>query len=229
MRRRLFVLILMSVLVAALPTTAVALGFDVEAKAGAGIGLGSTDNTSITGAPRLAADGGVGIDLYLFNLGGVDVGISTGAEYSYLTFHSVWSNFQGLGIDQTSDATYNYLDFPIALVCSIPLSSSMRLVARAGAFIGYFLSGSANLQYPANVFGLTSGTTTLDSSNTIQMEYGVHATAGADIDLGGGLSVSPAVQLDLGLTDTTVNVPGNSFKDTLWSLTAMVGIKYKVL
>jgi hypothetical protein len=72
---------------------------------------------------------------------------------------------------------------------------------------------------------------TLDKDNTILTAYGLHFTAGADIALGGGFSLAPAIQFDMGLTDITKNtqpLPG-TFNDTLWALTAVVGIKYKVL
>ena len=223
MRKWLFVLILLGLAALTLPMTVGAFGLDVEAKAGAGIGLGTTDNKNITGAARLAAGGGVGIDLFLLNAGPVTLGLSTGVEYSYLTFHSTDSNYQGYGLNVTTDATYNYITVPIALVGSMPLSSSLRLVMRAGAFIGYFLNGSADLT------GDVVQTSDLDSSNTEQWQYGLHFTAGADIDLGGNFSVSPALQFDMGLTDTSVNAVAGPYKDTFWSLTAIVGIKYKAM
>jgi hypothetical protein len=214
-----------------LPMTAVALGLDVEAKAGAGIALGATDNPSATGAVRLAADAGVGVDLFLLSAGSIDLGIAVGAEYSYLTFHSVWTNVPSPpfppGVNQTTDATYNYVNLPISLVCRVPVNESIQAVIHAGGFIGYFLGGTANLTYSSIV---PNSTATLDSSNTVLWEYGLHFTAGADIALGGGLALAPAVQFDMGLTDTSVNsAAAGNFKDTFWSLTAMLGIKYKVM
>jgi hypothetical protein len=228
MRKGHLVLILMSLMVIELPVAAAALGLDVEAKGGAGVALGTTDNTDITGSARLAAAGGLGIDLYVVTLGSIDLGISTGVEYSYLTFHSAWNNFQFPGEVQTTDATYNYVNVPIAAVARVPINDSIRFVCRAGAFIGFFLSGSANNTYSQPP--IPNNTATLDSSNTIGMEYGLHFTAGPDIALGGNLAVSPALQFDMGLTDTSVNSPAaGSFKDTFWSLTLVVGIKYTVM
>jgi len=228
MRKMLLVVILLGLVASGLPMTAMALGLDVEAKVGAGVALGTTDNASVTGTARMAADGGVGIDLYLISLGSIDIGVSTGVEYSYLTFHSTWSNFPFAGVDQTTDSKYNYINVPIALIGSMPVGSSLTLVVRAGGFIGYFLSGTADNTYSNPI--VPSNTATLDSSNTIQWEYGLHLSAGTDIGLGGNLAVSPAIQFDMGLTDTSVNggAAGN-FKDTFWSLTLAVGIKYKVL
>ena len=74
----------------------------------------------VTGTPRNRLhEGGIGVDLYLLSTGGFDLGISAGVEYTYLTFHSLWKNVGGL-TDQTSDATYNYVYVPIALVGRIP-------------------------------------------------------------------------------------------------------------
>lgn len=227
MRKTLSVLILLGLAAIALPMAAAALGLDIEAKAGAGVALGATDNSSISGSPRIAAGGGVGLDFYLVNLGPIDLGIAIGGEYSYLTFHSVWSDFPFAGEDQTTDAVYNYVNIPIALVCRVPINESIQVVVRAGGFIGYFLNGTADITFTTLP---TPPRTTLDSSNTIRWEYGLHFTAGADIALGSGISLAPAVQFDMGLTDTSVNsAQPTPSKDTFWSLTAIVGIKYKVL
>jgi hypothetical protein len=234
MHRRLGVLVLVSLAIVALPMAASALSLDVEAKGGAGIGLGTTDNKDITGQARLAADGGVGVDLFLFSLGPVEVGLSTGVEYSYLTFHSTWKNLSAgpLGTtDFTSDATYNYINVPIALVGRYSLNPSLKIVGRVGAFVGYFLNGKSDNTYKPEIplAGLTDGSTDLDSSNTIRMEYGLHVTGGVDIGVMQNVAVEPALQFDMGLTDTSKNSTGNDFKDTFWSLTVAVGIKYNAL
>ena len=236
MRNKLFVLGLLALLTIMLPITASALGLDVEAKGGAGLALGTTNNSSITGtAVRLAADGGVGIDLYLLTVGSAELGLSIGAEYSYLTFHSTWANKIPVGApggasDLTTDSTYNYLNIPISLVGSVPINPSLKLVVRAGGFIGYFLSGTANNTFSNPNYQSQNGSVALDSNSTNQWEYGLHFTAGADFGVGGGFSVEPALQFDMGLTDTTPNNAQNgSFNDTFWSLILTVAIKYSVL
>jgi len=233
MRKILTALILLGLVAIALPMTAAALGLDVEAKGGGGIGLGTTDNSDNSGSPRLAANGGVNIDLYLLNIGPADLGISFGTEYVYLTFHSVEKNlpsppFPVPGLSLTTDATYRYLDFPLSIVCKVPVNDSLLLTFRAGAFLAYFLGGSADLSYSAIL--PDSNGNTLDSSNTIRSEYGLHFTAGADISLGSGLFLTPGLQFDMGLTDTSVNsVQPVASKDTFWSLTGILGIKYEIL
>jgi hypothetical protein len=229
MRNRLFILILLGFLTIGLPMTAAALGLDVEAKAGAGLSLGTTDNSDATGAARMAAGGGVGIDLYVVKLGPVDLGIAFGVEYSYLNFHSTWTNFLP-GVDQTADSNYGYLNIPIALVGRMPLTQSIQVVVSAGVFFGDFLGGNSNDTYNPNIG--QNGHQPLDSSNTYPWEYGLHVTAGTDLALGGGLLFAPALQFDMGFTDTTKPIPlpnGTNFKDTFWSLTLVVGIKYNVI
>ena len=234
MRKILTALILLGLVAIALPMTAAALGLDVEAKGGAGIGLGTTDDSDISGSPRLAALGGVNIDLYLLNVGPVDLGISFGTEYTYLTFHSVEKNlpvaiFFIPGLSVTTDSTYRYLDFPLSLVCKVPVNDSLLLTVRAGAFLAYFLGGSADQVFSNPAVPSISGAK-LDSSNTEKSEYGLHFTATADISLGSGLSLTPGIQFDMGLTDNTVDsaeyVPS---KATFWSLTGILGIKYQIL
>ena len=196
---------------------AAALGLDIEAKGGAGIGLGSTTSSTITGSPLLAAGGGIGVDVFLFEAGPVNLGIAAGAEYAYLSQHS-----EDSATTVKEDAQYNYLYVPLSLVGSVPLGP-VNLVVHVGGFAGYFLSGKAiNITFG----GSPVADATLDTSNTAQWEYGIHVALGADIPLMSGLSIAPAVQLDYGLTDITTT---QSSKDTLASLALMVAIKYKAM
>jgi len=219
MHKRLVVLILMGAALAALPAAIGALGLDIEAKGGAGIGLGSTDNPNITGSPLLAAGGGVGADVFFFNAGPANIGISAGAEYTYLSVHD---EIAALALKE--DVQYNFLYIPLALVGSIPVGP-VNLVVHVGGFAGYFLSGKAT---NATLGGSPLPDTTFDSSNTAQWEFGLHLAAGADIPVMTGISISPAVQFDMGLTDVT-NSDTPDYKDTLWSLAVMIGIKYKAM
>jgi hypothetical protein len=237
MRHLRFTLVLVAGLALALPLATNALGLDVEAKGAGGVALGSTTNPDESGSPRAGFLGGVGVDVYLFDVGPVNLGVAVGAEYASLTFHGVLNNFGsffvGPGITQTSDSTYNYLQFPISLVGKIPLTQSIALTLRAGAFIGHFLGGSATLSYNSNPGNVFPTSQTLDSSTTIVGEYGLHFTGGLDIGLGGGLALSPGVQFDMGLTNTGVNNPTGApgaypYSDTFWSVTATLGIKYTV-
>lgn len=232
MHRRFGVLVLAGLAVMALPMAAAALGLDVEAKGGAGFALGSTDNKDVAGSPRLAAQGGIGVDLYVLTVGPVDLGLSAGAEYAYLTTHSTWKNFAGYPVQQTTDGRYNYLIFPVSIGARYALTQSVDMTANVGAFIGYFLNGKFDLGWSPEIppYFQDSKNNKFDSDKVKQMEYGLHVAAGADIRILPNVSVSPALQLDMGLTDITPNNATNgSFDDTLWSLTAMVGIKYKAL
>jgi len=220
MKKWLVVLVLAALAFAALPMTVAAFGLDVEAKGGAGIGLGSTSSTTETGSPLLAAGGGVGVDVFLFSAGPVDLGIASGAEYTYLSQHS-----SDTATTVKEDAQYNYLYIPVSVVGSIPVGP-VSLVVHAGGFAGYFLSGKA-INITAG--GFPQPDTDL-ASYTEQWEFGIHLAAGVDIPIMSGISVSPAVQFDYGLTDVTVDAKQTiASKDTLASLAFMVSIKYKAM
>ncbi len=231
MRNRLFILILLGALTLGLPMTAAALGLDVEAKGGAGLGLGTTNNPSIVGAVRLSGGAGIDCDVYFLKAGSVDLGICVGVDYSYLSFHSTWSTYLGAPSDQTVDSQYNYINIPVMLVGSVPLNSSLRLVLKAGGFVGYFLGGTANISYNPQIpaFGLTNGSATLNSSNTYSWEGGLNFTAGIDIPVGSNVAITPQLLYNMGLSNITVPFAGTSFNNTFWALTAMVGIKYTVM
>ena len=234
-------MLLVGLAIMALPMAAAALGLDLEAKGGVGFALGSTDNKDVTGVARVAGQGGIAADLYLVTLGPVDIGLSTGAEYAYLTTHSTWKGYSlfpspippGTASDQTTDTRYSYLIIPVSIVARYPLSSSVTLIGRLGAFYGYFLSGQIDVSWDPEIplFQIVDSKNNKATSDDVKSaEYGIHATAGADIGIMPNVSLSPSVQLDMGLTDTTPNNATNgSFNDTLWSLTLMVGIKYKAL
>lgn len=82
----------------------------------------------------------------------------------------------------------------------------------------------------ATIGGSPLADVTFDSSNTVQWELGLHLAAGVDIPVMTGISISPAVQFDMGLTDVTIDSAQPSpSKDTLWSLAVMIGIKYKAM
>lgn len=219
MRHSLFALVFAAFIILALPLAAGAFGLDVEANAGAGLGLGSTTNPNETGAARLAFQGGLEADAFLVSLGPVDLGLSTGIEYSNLSVHSAVTSPATYSLD----STFAYLIFPFAITSRIPLSENVNLSLRAGGFLGHFLGGAnSNINAPFPI------TTTLDSSTTIVGTWGLHFSGGADIRLTGNLFLSPSIIFNMGLTNTTA-VPGYQYSDTLWSLTAMIGLKYNIL
>ena len=214
-----------------------ALGLDVELKGGGGLAMGTTDDSNKSGAVRYALDAGLALDLFLLQPGSMAFGITAGASYANLHFHGVWENYPdpipppGTSFTtQTSDSTYNYLLFPFGLAGKFGFGKR-SLTVRAGGFVGYFLSGTSDLTYPTEVLPWwENGPTTLDDSNTELWMYGLSFYAGLDLFSWGKLSVVPSIQFDLGLSDTTVDLayPPAS-KDTSWSLTANVGIRYSIL
>ncbi len=220
-----------------------ALGLDVELKGGAGLAMGTTDDPDKSGAVRYALDAGLSLDLFLLQTGSMAFGISAGAGYTNLNFHGVWNNYPAQPFappattTQTSDSIYNYLLFPFGLAAKFGLGAR-SLTVRAGGFVGYFLNGTTNLTYATENAGNAwiSGKYPLNDTNTELWMYGLSFYAGLDLFRWGKLSVTPSLQFDMGLSDTTVNqeiAPGVIYppasKDTSWALTANVGIRYSLL
>jgi hypothetical protein len=211
-----------------------ALGLDVELKAGGGMAMGTTDDADKSGELRYALDAGVALDLFLLEAPRMAFGVSAGAGYANMHFHGVWENlvdpFDFTVTTQTSDSVYNYLLFPVALVGRIGMGRERALTLRAGGFAGYFLSGTSDLSYAPETTVFDNGEQTLNDTNTEQWMYGLSFYAGLDLLSRGRLSIVPSLQFDLGLTDTSVDLPfPPASKDTFWALTANVGIRYSLL
>ena len=233
-RTRLFSLAILLLLGAACGLSA--LGLDVELKGGGGMAMGTTDDANKSGELRYALDAGLSLDLYFLELGRLSLGLSGGAGYANLHYHGVWDNFPNpapppVTTIQTSDSEYNYFLFPVALVGKLPVGSSRSLTVRAGGFAGYFLSGTSDLTYNPEVpFVLENGSQPLDDSNTELWMYGLSFYAGLDLFTRGRLSIAPSLEFNLGLTDTTLDLPfPPASNDTFWALTANVGIRYSLL
>jgi hypothetical protein len=112
------------------------------------------------------------------------------------------------------------------------MGSGRALTLRAGGFVGYFLSGTTDLVYGTEAPPYwASGEYDLDDTNTEMWMYGLSFYAGVDLFTRGRLSISPSLQFDLGLTDTTIDqvIYPPASNDTFWALTANVGIRYSLL
>ena len=97
------------------------------------------------------------------------------------------------------------------------------------ASIGDFLGGSGDTH--GAVHRDRSPPETLNSSNILVGEYGLHFTGEVDIALSSAIALSPGVQFDMGLTNIqAVNpngLPGAyPYSDTFWAATATIGVKY---
>ena len=234
MRKSWLLLSLMIVLLLGAAAGLSALGLDVELKAGGGMAMGTTDDPDKSGALRYALDAGLTLDLFVMDLGPVGLGVSAGAGYANMHYHGVWENFPNPApppntTTQTSDSVYNYLLFPFGLVGKLGIGTSHSLTLRAGGFAGYFLSGTTDLTHNPAI-AVPDGESDLDDSNTEQWMYGLSFYSGLDLFTKGKLSVTPSLQFDIGLTDTTLDLPfPPASNDTFWALTANVGIRYSLI
>jgi hypothetical protein len=242
MRKGILAVLFASLSVFVIPLAA-APGLSIEARGGAGITLGTSSDPNSTGSADLAAGGGLVLDYYAFSFGSFSLGLSVGAEYAMLNFHGVTSNYLASlvvppgvtippGITQTSDTTYNYILIPVAIVGHFQLPAGTGLTLRAGGFAGYFLGGQSKESYNSlgQLYGFTNGTSTLDTGNTAQWEYGLHLSGGPDFKLGSRFTFSPSLEFNMGLSNAIVPVPlYNPWNVTFWSLVCNVGFKYDLL
>jgi hypothetical protein len=220
-----------------------ALGLDVELKGGGGMAMGTTDDPDKTGKLRYALGAGLGLDLFLFEPGSMAFGVTAGAGYANLNYHGIWENYPAQPFappattTQNSDSAYNYLLFPFGLVGKFAMGAR-SLTVRGGGFVGYFLGGTTDLDYETEsaLNGWVSGEFDLDDSNTDLLMYGLSFYAGLDVFSRGKLSITPSLEFNLGLSDTTVDqeiapsvIYPPASKDTFWALTANVGIRYSIL
>ncbi len=236
MRRTKLVLSLVMAMLLASAIGLSALGLDVELKGGAGLAMGTTDDPNKSGEVRYALDAGLTLDLFILQPGSMAFGISAGAGYANLNFHGVDPGLidpiDFTPTTQTSDSTYNYVLFPVALVGKFGIGAHHSLVVRGGGFAAYFLSGSTDLTYNPETTVFTDGPHTFNDTiqDTELWMYGLSFYAGLNLFTRGRLSISPSLEFNMGLTDTTINAaqPTPS-KDTSWALTANVGIRYNIL
>jgi hypothetical protein len=211
-----------------------ALGLDVEFKAGGGMAMGTTDDPDKSGQVRWALNTDLVMDLFLLETPRTAFGFSFGAGYANMHYHGVWENlvdpYDFTSTVQTSDSAYNYLMFPVSVVSRTLIVGERALTVRAGAFAGYFLGGTSDLSYDPETTAFTNGKQTLDDSNTEQWMYGLSFYVGLDVLSRGRLTIVPSLKFDLGLTDTSTDLPfPPASKDTFWAFTANVGIRYSLL
>ena len=234
MKKQVWVLLLTIVVFLCMPLMVSALGLDVSLQAGGGAALGTTDDDNKSGKLRWAIDAGLVADVYAVDLGTVSLGLSTGLDYGMLKYYGE-TDISGFGIpgadNRITEPRYNYLFIPAALVGKVELRGGRLLTARIGGFAAYFLGGKTDITYEPEVpgFGLVNGEADLDDTNTEQWMYGLRAYAGMTVYEKDKLSVSPGIQFDLGLTDTSLSFPPiDTSKDTFWALIVNVALKYSI-
>ena len=233
MKKHLCLLLFIAMVFLGVPMMAGALGLDVSVQAGGGAAMGTTDDDLKSGKLRWAAEAGLAVDVYALELGALSLGLSLGADYALLNYYGITDlSAYGAG-DRTAEPRYNYLFIPAALVGNLRLQTDKSVTVRIGGFAAYFLGGKTDVTYDIEVplAGLINGEYDLDDSNTEQWMYGIRAYVGANLFKKGKLSISPGIQFDMGLTDTSVDFPlfpPDTSKDTFWTLIANVTLKYSL-
>ena len=212
-----------------MPMVVTALGVDVSVQAGGGAAMGTTDDALKSGKLRWSAVAGVAIDVYALDLRALSLGLSLGADYALLNYYGIADMSSFFVGNRVSEARYNYLFIPVAFVCNLPLKTDTSLTVRFGGFAAYFITGTTDLTYDTPLGPFVNGKVDLDDSNTEQWMYGLRAYIGANLFTKGKLSISPGIQFDIGLTDTSIDsMQPLPSKDTFWALNALVSVKYSL-
>ena len=235
MKKQLCALLITIIVFLGMPMMVSALDLDVDIHAGGGAAMGTTDDDLKSGKLRWSVAAGLAIDVYALQLGALSLGLSSGADYALLNYYGITdlSAPPYSAGDRTAEPRYNYLFIPVALVGNLSLQTDKSITVRLGGFAAYFLGGKTDVVYDTEVplFGLINGEYDLDDSNTEQWMYGIRAYVGANLFKRGKLSISPGIQFDMGLTDTSVDFPlfpPDTSKDIFWALIANVALKYSL-
>jgi hypothetical protein len=198
-----------------------------------GFAGGSTDDSTKDGQLGFTTGGGLKLDFYFAQVKNTKIGVSSGVEYTFLSYESESDTVVPLVPVPTlaTDTNYSYLTLPFTVKGAFSLNDTIALTLDVGTFFGIFLDGkSDNTFNPEVVFlGLTNGEEDLNSDTTERLDFGLRFAAGLDMNIGKKALFSPGVQFDLGLTDTSKDQPiVASSKDTFWKLTAFVGVGYRL-
>jgi hypothetical protein len=168
-------------------------------------------------------------------MGRIRIGASSGVEYVFLSYESVTEiTLPGPFVtDLSAKTSYSYFVVPLTVKGSYRLNSRISITADAGGFIGFFLSGTSDNTYDpdASGFGLFDGEEDLDEDTTEGLDIGLRFAAGLEMEISNKLLFTPGILFDLGLTDTSKDVPMSpvpSSKDTFWKLSAFAGIIYQL-
>ena len=198
-----------------------------------GFAGGSTDSSAKDGKLGYSAGAEVNLNYYYLDMGKIRIGASSGVEYVYLSYESVTEiTLPGPFVtDLTAKASYSYLVVPLTVRGVYRLNSRMSVTADAGGFLGFFLSGTSDNTYNPEIplAFLENGKEDLDEDTTEGLDVGLRFAAGIEMEISNKLLFTPGILFDLGLTDTSKDVPMSpvpSSKDTFWKLSAFAGIIY---
>lgn len=210
-----------------------AMNLDVGLKGFGGLAGGTTDSSAKTGKIGYAAGGGLILNFYAVDLGKVLLGASSGLEYLYIAYESetdLTLPFPPFEADLTAGVNYSYLKIPLTLRGAFRVSDTFIITADAGTFFGFFIGGKSDNTYdPEMAPFLENGEVDLDKDTTEALDIGLRFAAGVEIGITENMKLSPGVQFDFGLRDTSKDDPiSPSSKDTFWEINAVIGLVYRL-
>ena len=204
-----------------------AVNLDVGLKGFGGLAGGTTDTSAKTGKIGYAAGGGLILNFYVVDLGKVLLGASSGLEYLYLSYDSETTlTFPPYPV-LTAGVSYSYLKIPLTLRGAFRVSDTFIITADAGTFFGFFIGGKSDNTYNPSIG--QDGEVDLDKDTTEALDIGLRFAAGVEIGITENMKLSPGVQFDFGLRDTSKDQTGvPDSKDTFWEINAFIGLVYRL-
>ena len=236
-----------------LPETSSSQTLELMYRGFGGIAGGTTDNSDKTGSLGPSMGGGLLLSFYPLDLGGVQIGLCSGFEYTYLAYEYKQPVDEDLEVDWgppigvrtydvsdlTAYAMYNYVTIPITLKIKARLSQVVSLTAEAGFYVSLFAGGSSENDWEDDIsddpFGmgeivlLEDGVEPLDDSNTPDQDYGLRGAIAVDFEIWEDVIFSPGIIFDFGLQDITEDVDLiPDARDTFWKAVGSLSVIYRM-
>ncbi len=188
-----------------------------QLKAGPGFSTLSYDGTSTNKDNRSGLFLGAEFEAPLAHV----VSIQTGVDYSQKGMKQT-STVLGTSFDNT--IALNYLEIPLLLKLSMPLSDAFIITAAAGPYVGYALSRSASTTVTNG--SAAAGAEQDVSSTYSKWDYGARFAAGFEIPVMSSMAFLLGAEYDLGVKD--IATPVNQSAIRTRNLAADVGISLRM-
>jgi hypothetical protein len=209
-----------------------AQSFRIVAKGIGGFSSSLSDDSNMSGKLGYSAGGGVALILYFVSIGDNSIGVSSGAEYIFLSYNSENLTVSSPSLELTSDRSYSYLTVPLTLKGAFMINDRLFVTLDAGPFLSLFLGGkSENSFRPETTPPFTNGKVDLDKDTTEPLDIGLRFASGLEVHMGENLFLTPGIQFDISLKDSSKDPPSSivaSSKDTLWKLAVYIGFGFRI-
>lgn len=182
-------------------------------KAVPSLGTLSADMGSLSTKMNFGIGFGVGFDASLGNTLSLETGVEwakrgvAGEMTLSETIPDLGMSFQVSG---TSSLTLNYLVVPMLLKAKFGTAQETRYFVGAGPYVGFFMSGNNSQKGTANLGGTIQNfdETQKISNEDVGTDFGLRASAGAEVPLTSSLGMVLGAQYDFGFSNISKSDDG---------------------